>query len=209
MSERTSAEGNTDAPKVEENEVRSGDTRRNQGTGGARGMSYKQSHGYGKTSWISVILGWICALGSGLILGGIVGAIVGGIVVALGLGASGGGISGIVGTVITLLLAFFIGGYAAGRMASRSGAKHGLFVALLALVLAVIVAVSGGVLGATFADALAGAVPPGLTQAIPTKAPQGLGTATIVGAVLVLLAPFVGGALGGMKGAKTGSNRPY
>jgi len=29
MSERTSAEGNTEAPKVEENEVRSGDTRRN------------------------------------------------------------------------------------------------------------------------------------------------------------------------------------
>jgi hypothetical protein len=70
MSERTSAEGNTEAPKVEENEVHSGDTRRNQGTGGAQGMSYKQSHGYGKTSWISVILGWICALGSGLILGG-------------------------------------------------------------------------------------------------------------------------------------------
>ena len=110
MSERTSAEGNTDAPKAEENEVRSGDTRPNQGTGGARGMTYKQAHGYGKTSWISVILGWICALGSGLILGGIVGAIVGGIVAALGLGASGGGISGIVGTAIILLLAFFIGG---------------------------------------------------------------------------------------------------
>ena len=29
MSERTSGEGNTGAPKVEENEVRSGDARRN------------------------------------------------------------------------------------------------------------------------------------------------------------------------------------
>src|ERR687894_3302623 len=123
MSEKTSEEGNTGAPRVGENEVPSGDTRRNQGTRGARGMSYKQAHGYGKTSWISVILGWICALGSGLILGGIVGAIVGGIVAALGLGASGGSISGMVGTVITLLLAFFIGGYTAGWKVRLINAK--------------------------------------------------------------------------------------
>ena len=208
MGERTSAEGNTDAPKVEENEVRSGDARRNQGMGGTQGMSYELSHGYGKTSWISVILGWICALGAGLILSGIVAAIVGGIVALLGLGSSSGGISGHVGVVVTLLLAFFIGGYAAGRMASRSGAKHGLFVALLALVIAIIVAAAGGVLGATFADALAGAVPPGLTQAIPTSVPQELGIAAIVGGILVLLAPFAGAALGGAWGAKTGRNRP-
>ena len=208
MSERTSGEGNTGAPKVEENEVRSADARRNQGMGGAQGMPYELSHGYKKTSWISVILGWICAIGSGLILSGIVAAIVGGIVAALGLEASGGGIAGIVGTVITLLLAFFIGGYAAGRLASRFGARHGLLVALLALIVAIIVAIAGGVLGATFADALAGAVPQGLTQAIPTKAPQGLGIAAIVGGILVLLAPFAGGALGGMKGANTGQNRP-
>ena len=67
---------------------------------------------------------------------------------------------------------------------------------------------AGGVLGATFADALAGAVPPGLTQAIPASVPQGLGIAALVGGILVLLAPFIGGALGGMKGANTGQNRP-
>src|SRR5918994_7695166 len=147
MSERTSGEGNTDAPRVEENEVRSGDARRNEERGSTQGMSYELSHGYKKTSWISVILGWICAIGSGLILSGIVAAIVGGIVAALGLEASGGGIAGIVGTVITLLLAFFIGGYTAGRMASRFWGRHGLFVALFALILAIIVAVGGGALG--------------------------------------------------------------
>jgi MFS family permease len=208
MSERTSGEGNTDAPRVEENEIRSGDGHRNQERGSGQGMSYESSHGYKKTSWISVIFGWICALGAGLILSGIVAAIVGGIIGLLGLGTSSGGISGLVGIVVTLLLAFFIGGYAAGRMASRSGAKHGLLVALLALIVAIIVAVAGGVLGATFADVLAGAVPPGLTQAILTSIPHGLGVAAIVGGILVLLAPFIGGALGGMKGAKTGQNRP-
>src|SRR5688572_26959023 len=138
MSERTSEEGNTDAPRVEENELRSRDSHRNQERGSTQGTSYDLSRGYGKTSWISVILGWICALGAGLILSGIVAAIVGGIIGLLGLGTSSGGISGLVGVVVTLLLAFFIGGYAASRMASRSGAKHGLLVALLALIVAII-----------------------------------------------------------------------
>src|SRR5688572_12781115 len=130
MSERTSEKGNTDAPRVEENEVRSGDGPRNQEQGSGQGMSYELSHGYKKTSWTSVIFGWLAALSAGLILSGIVGAIVGGVVALLGLGTSSGGISGLVGIVVTLLLAFLIGGYAAGRMASRSGAKHGLLVAL-------------------------------------------------------------------------------
>jgi len=66
------------------------------------------------TSWISVILGLLTALGAGLILSGIVGGIVGAI---LGTGgrqsATEGGASGLIGLLITLLLAFLIGGYAA------------------------------------------------------------------------------------------------
>lgn len=42
---------------------------------------------------------------------------------------------------------------------------------------------------------------------IPTSVPQGLGIAAVIGGILVLLAPFIGGALGGAKGAKTGQNR--
>ena len=63
MSERTSGKGNTDAPRVEENEVRSGDGHRNQERAAAQGMSYELSHGYGRTSWTSVIFGWLAALG--------------------------------------------------------------------------------------------------------------------------------------------------
>jgi hypothetical protein len=103
MSERTSGKDNTDAPRVEENEVRSGEGHRDQERGSTQGMSYELSHGYKKTSWISVILGWICALGAGLILSGIVAAIVGGIIGLLGLGTSSGGISGLVGIEVTLL----------------------------------------------------------------------------------------------------------
>jgi hypothetical protein len=65
MSERTSGEGNTDAPRVEENEVRSGDGSRNQERSSGQGMSYELSHGYKKTSWTSVIFGWLAALGAG------------------------------------------------------------------------------------------------------------------------------------------------
>jgi hypothetical protein len=73
------------------------------------------------TSWISVVFGWLAALGAGLILSGIVGGIIGAILGAGGTEATAAesGISGLVGLLMTLLLAFLIGGYAAGRMASR------------------------------------------------------------------------------------------
>jgi MFS family permease len=213
VSERTSAEGNADAPRVEENEVRSGDGHLESGTrrvGEARQDQetdrQRRENELG-TSWTSIVFGWLAALGAGLILSGIVAAGVGAIVALLGLGASSGGISSILGAV-TLLLAFLIGGYVAGRMASRSGAKHGLLVALLALIVAILFVIVGGILGATFADALGNAVPPGLTQSIPTSVPQGLGTAAIVGGILALLTPFIGGALCGAWGAKTGRNSP-
>lgn len=214
MSERGQREGNADAPRVEENEVRSGDGHAESGPRRVgevrqdREEDRKRRESELGTSWTSVIFGWLAALGAGLILSGIVAAVVGGIVALLGLGTSSGSISIIAGAAVTLLLAFLIGGYVAGRMASRSGAKHGLFVALLALIVAILFVIVGGVVGATFADALAGAVPPGLTQAIPTSVPQGLGVAAIVGGILVLLAPFIGGVLGGAWGAKTGQNRP-
>ncbi|MDQ4129027.1 MAG: hypothetical protein M3151_13960 [Actinomycetota bacterium] len=59
------------------------------------------------TSSISVVLGWLAALGAGLILSGIVGGVVGAI---LGTGsarqsATEGGTAGLVGLLITLLLA--------------------------------------------------------------------------------------------------------
>jgi hypothetical protein len=209
MSERTSGEGNTDAPRVEEKEVRSGNGYLNQETGSGQGMSYKLSHGYGKTSWTSVIFGWLAALGAGLILSGIVGGVVGGILGALGVqGGTEGGIAGLVGLLLTLLLAFLIGGYVAGRLASRSGLKHGILVPVLSLLVILVLAVVGAIVGASFIDQLSGVALPQVPGNVQNQAPQSLGTILTVSGIAALLVPLIGGALGGLWGAKTGRNRP-
>jgi hypothetical protein len=157
------------------------------------------------TSWLSVIFGWLAALGAGLILSGIVGAVVGAI---LGDGGSAsateGGTAGLVGLLITLLLAFIIGGYVAGRLASRSGLKHGLLVPVLMLVVTIVLAGIGALLGLSFLDNLSGVTLP----SAPSDAPQGLGTILTGAGILALLAPFIGGAIGGALGARTGRRRP-
>ena len=157
------------------------------------------------TSWISVVLGWLAALGAGLILSGIVGGIVGAILGASGeSAATESGAAGLVGLLITLLLAFLIGGYTAGRLASRQGAKHGLLVPLVSLVITIVLAILGGLVGVSLIDNLSGVTLPGL----PEDAPQNLGTIFTVSGILALLAPFIGGAIGGAWGAKTGRRRP-
>jgi hypothetical protein len=162
------------------------------------------------TSWTSVIFGWLAALGAGLLLSGIVGAIVGGILGAMGVqGGAEGGTAGLIGLLVTLFLAFLIGGYVAGRLASRSGLKHGILVPVLSLVVIILLAIIGGIVGASFIDQLSGValpqVPQGAQQQIPQ---QGLGTILTVSGILALLVPFIGGALGGLWGAKTGRARP-
>src|SRR5215211_98257 len=205
MSERTSGEGNTDAPRVEENEVRSGDGSRNQERSSGQGMSYELSHGYKKTSWTSVIFGWLAALGAGLILSGTVGGILG----VLGVqGGTEGGIAGLVGVLVTLLLAFLIGGYVAGRLASRSGFKHGILVPVLSLLIILVLAIVGAIVGASFIDQLSGVALPQVPGNVQSQAPQSLGTILTASGIAALLVPFIGGVLGGLWGAKTGRNRP-
>jgi hypothetical protein len=197
MSER---EGNTGAQRVEEREVRSGHT-----SGLA---SLEEERG---TSWVSVVLGWLAALGGGLILSGVVSGIVGAIFGTAGSeGITEGGAAALIGLLITLLLAFLIGGYAAGRMASRQGLKHGLLVPLLALAVTLVLAIVGGLLGVSFIDQLSGiTLPEGAQQSAQQAAPQqGLGTILSVSGILALLFPFIGGALGGLWGARTGTRRP-
>ena len=202
MSERERRDGNTGAPKVEEGEVR---TER-----GSSGYTSLNAENRG-TSWVSVVLGWLAALGAALILSAIVGVIVGAIFAALGIGsgATGGGIAGLVGVLLTLLIAFFIGGYAAGRMASRSGLKHGLLVPLLALIVTVALAIVGAAVGASFIDQLSGVTLPGPASKAAQQVPQqGLSTILSVSGILALLFPFIGGALGGARGARVGQRRP-
>jgi len=196
----TDRQGNTDAPRVEEREVRS-----------SRASGYAPLEEERGTSWVSVVLGWLAALGAGLILSGIVSGIVGAIFGTAGRqGLTEGGTTALIGLLITLLLAFLIGGYAAGRMAAREGLKHGLLVPLLALVVTLALAIVGGLLGVSFIDQLSGiTLPEGAQQSAQQAAPQqGLGTILSVSGILALLFPFIGGAIGGLWGARTGIHRP-
>jgi hypothetical protein len=201
VSERGSREGNTDAPRVDEREVRT--ERGSSGLHSYRDSTEAEKRG---TSWVSVVLGWLAALGAGLILSGIVSGIVGAIFGTVGRqGIQEGGTTALVGLLITLLLAFLIGGYTAGRLASRSGLKHGLLVPLLALIVTLVLAIVGGVLGISFIDQLSGVTLPQSAQGVPQ---QGLRTILTVSGILALLFPFIGGAIGGAWGARTGSHRP-
>lgn len=161
------------------------------------------------TSWPSVILGWLAALGASLILSGIVTSVVGAIFAAFGArGGVVGGVSALAGLLLTLLMAFVIGGYVAGRLAGRGGVKHGLLVPLLALVVTIALAILGGILGTSFIGQLSGVTLPGPTGSVARDIPQqGLSTILTVSGLLALLFPFIGGAIGGVWGAKTGRNK--
>jgi hypothetical protein len=218
----TDREGNIGAPRVDENEVRADDrggsgprrveeARRDHESSRGSGGSVSSSPGADRgTSWVSVVLGWLAALGAGLILSGIVSGIVGAIFGTAGRqGIQEGGTTALVGLLITLLLAFLIGGYTAGRLASRSGLKHGLLVSLLALIVTLVLAIVGGVLGISFIDQLSGVTLPQSAQSVQQGVPQqGLGTILTVSGILALLFPFIAGAIGGAWGARTGSHRP-
>jgi hypothetical protein len=206
----TDREGNTNAPRVEENETgprRVEEARSDREAN--RGSGYADSADRG-TSWVSVVLGWLAALGAGLILSGIVSGIVGAIFGSAGRqGIAEGGTTALIGLLITLLLAFLIGGYTAGRMAARSGLKHGLLVPLLALVVTIVLAIIGGALGVSLIDQLSGVtLPQGAQNTAQQQSPQGLGTILTVSGILALLFPFIGGAIGGAWGARTGRRRP-
>jgi FtsH-binding integral membrane protein len=149
------------------------------------------------------VFGW---LGASLILSGIVAALVGAI---LGVGgasssATEGETAGLIGLLIAVLLAFIVGGYVAGRLASSSGLKHGLLVSVVALVVTIILAGVGTLLGLSFIENLSGVTLPN----VPNDAPQRLGTIFTGVGILALLAPFVGGAIGGAWGVRTGRRRP-
>jgi hypothetical protein len=64
----TERQGNAGAQRVDEREVRS-----------ARSSGYAPLEEERGTSWVSVVLGWLAALGAGLILSGIVSGIIGAI----------------------------------------------------------------------------------------------------------------------------------
>jgi hypothetical protein len=83
-----------------------------------------------------------------------------------------------------------------------------LLSALLGVLATVLLAVIGAALGFGISDNLSGVMLPDLPAG---DEQQGLGSLLAISAitgVLVLLTPFVGGAIGGALGARTGRRRP-
>jgi hypothetical protein len=99
-------------------------------------------------------------------------------------------------------------------MASRSGAKHRFLVVLLNLIVLLVLAIVEAVVGTSLIDQLGGITLPGPVQSAAQTAtqaarqPQNLGTILSISDILALLAPFIGGALGGLWSARTGRDRP-
>ena len=81
---------------------------------------------------------------------------------------------------------------------------------LLALVVTIVLAIAGGLVGVSFIDQLSGVtLPQGAQQSAQQATPrQGLDTILTVSGILALLFPFIGGAIGGLWGARTGRRRP-
>src|SRR3712207_9207846 len=76
------------------------------------------------------------------------------------------------------------------------------------LLIILVLAIVGAIVGASFIDQLSGVALPQVPGNVQNQAPQSLGTILTVSGIAALVVPFVGGALGGLWGAKTGRNRP-
>jgi hypothetical protein len=91
-------------------------------------------------------------------------------------------------------------------MASRSGVKHGLLVALLYLLIVIVLALIGAAIGTDLIN-FAGVTMPEAPSGLEQEAPQSLGAILTGAGILALLLPFLGGAIGGAWGARTGRRR--
>ena len=88
-------------------------------------------------------------------------------------------------------------------MAIHCGAEGGLLVILLALVVGMFLVVMAAIVGSGFVDGLSGVRLPYTVEAV-----RNLSTMMSVCRVLALIVPFIGGAMGGVRGANTGRRRP-
>ena len=93
-----------------------------------------------------------------------------------------------------------------GNPNSHQAFKHGLLVALLYLLVTVVLALLGAAIGTNLIN-FSGITLPEVPSGVQQQAPQGLGAILTGAGILALLLPFVGGAIGGAWGARTGRRR--
>lgn len=160
---------------------------------------------FGGFKFGSAFFGWLCAMGTTVLLTALVTAI------GAAIGASNGatpeeaadtamgplGIVAIVVIALVLFVSYFAGGYVAGRMARFSGAKQGIAVWLWAVIVAIVVAVVTAIAGSQW-DIL------GTMQGFP-RIPVTAETATTTGiltAVGAAIVTLIGAILGGLAGMR-------
>jgi hypothetical protein len=149
----------------------------------------------------AILTGVAVALGAMLLLA----ALIGGIVAAVGFdGATTGdevvqfGWGAAIGLIVAQFLAYFWGGYTSGRMARGLGWLNGLMVPITAIVLVLLIGLVVRWIGAdTGVDVAYGAnrVPVGFDV-------EQLRNIGLVAGIGSLVAMFVGGIFGGMRGAR-------
>jgi hypothetical protein len=174
---------------------------RDRTTTGTRVVAYDARGGISPGA---ILTGVLVAFGATFILS----AIVGGVLVALGINDTPSNVVTLgVGTGIALIIAMFLaylwGGYAAGRMARGAGLANGLLVPLAAIVVALIV---GGIV--TALGATANLNLPSLSHfnpGLPVTSNELKGKALDASLWMglgALIAMFLGGAIGGLMGAR-------
>ena len=116
----------------------------------------RQRDEYGGINWGSAFLGWLVAVGIGVILTALLsaaGAAVGLTEVSSGEANSNAETIGIVGGVLLILIAlisYYTGGYVAGRMSRFDGARQGLGVWAWGLIITLLLAVLGAIAGSEY-----------------------------------------------------------
>lgn len=153
----------------------------------------------GGVSFGPVLTGVVVAFGAMFLLS----AVVGGVLAGLGVTETidngetfEAGIGAGIALVVAQLLAYLWGGYTAGRMSRGAGLANGLLVPLGALVVAVIVGAVAAALGATANLNL-----PFTTNRLPLENDLLVDWGVTIG-IASLLAMFIGGAVGGLTGAR-------
>ena len=146
----------------------------------------------------ATLVGMLAALAFLILIGGLVGAAIGAVGYQTGLRGNHASLSiaSLAGGIVAIFAAFLIGGWAAARIARYDGPRNGLMTGVWALLLALVLAGLGAGLGTQY-DVFRNV--PNLPNWFSRDA-ETLGA--IASAAAAVIAMLIGGALGGVWGAR-------
>ena len=200
----------TNSTRQHDDDDRSGDVRRDQGSTGAHAGEPRvdpaaaqdaRRDKFGGMNLGAAFFGWLVAIAVSILLTSIVGAIAAGVgsnaQVTQSQAQKQAGTIGIVAGIVLLLvlmIGYYCGGYVAGRMSRFSGTKQGLGVWIIGLLVTILAIVLGAVFGQQY-DILSRVNLPRL----PISS-DALSTGGIIAAIAVLVGTLVAAIAGGSVG---------